>query len=109
LAQNASSSATGNLLADIAKTPAVQTLARRLEKGGALSGNGVAQPAQPFLAALLRKIFPQRPIVVVTEGLKIQESFQQDIETWLGSSPLFFPAWETLPHEGNLPHADIIS
>ena len=87
----------------------MQSLARRLEKGGALSGNGVAQPAQPFLAALLRKIFPKRPIVVVTEGLKIQESFQQDIETWLGSSPLFFPAWETLPHEGNLPHADIIS
>ena len=35
-----------------------------------LSGHGVALPAQPFLAALLRHLFPQRPIVVVTEGLK---------------------------------------
>ena len=39
----------------------------------------------------------------------MQESFQQDLETWLGSSPLFYPAWEILPHEGKLPHADVIS
>ena len=74
-----------------------------------LSGAGVCQAAQPFFAALLRKIFPRRPIIVVTDGLKTQESFQQDLETWLGSPPLFYPAWETLPHEGKLPHADTIS
>ena len=28
-------------------------------------------------------LFPQRPIVVVTEGLKTQESAQQDLATWL--------------------------
>ncbi len=87
----------------------MQSLARRLENGGALSCAGVSQSAQPFLAVLLRKIFPNRPIVVVTDGLKTQESFQQDIETWLGSSPLFFPSWEILPHEEKLPHADVIS
>ena len=54
-------------------------------------------------------LFPQRPVVVVTENLKTQESFQQDLETWLGSSPLFYPTWEILPHEGKLPHADVIS
>ena len=48
-------------------------------------------------------------MVVVTENLKAQESFQLDLETWLGSSPLFYPAWETFPHEGKLPHADVIS
>ena len=108
--------------------------------------------AQPFFPALVRKLFPRRSIVVVTEGLKTQESFQQDLTTWLsvqakvsslssfakstsedlkskvteheqGASqsnsdhasrithhtPLFYPAWETLPHESRLPHADVIS
>ena len=110
----------------------MQALARRVEAGGALTFSGVATPAQPFFAALLQKLLPQRPVVVVTENLKTQESFQQDLETWLGelqsaesgvrnaaaappsilhpqSSPLFYPAWETLPHEGKLPHADVIS
>ncbi len=70
-------------------------------------------------------MFPQRPIVIVADNLKTQEGFQQDIETWLSfagepgvggrapaapdSRPLFYPAWEVLPHEGRLPHADTIS
>ncbi len=100
-----------------------------------LSGAGVCQAAQPFLAVLLQDIFPRRPLVIVASDLKIQESFQQDIETWLsvgrktrsesrGQKPpgesgprppaldprlLFYPAWESLPHEGKLPHADTIS
>jgi glycosyltransferase involved in cell wall biosynthesis len=32
---------------------------------------------------MLRQLFPQRPIVLVTEGLKSQESFHQDVATWL--------------------------
>ena len=110
----------------------MQSLARRLENGGVLSCAGVCQAAQPFLAVLLQIIFPRRPVVIVAPDLKTQESFQQDIETWLAlqskvqspkskagetassilhppSSPLFHPAWETLPHEGKLPHADTIS
>ena len=80
-----------------------------MEHGGALSCAGICASAQPFIAALLRKIFPHRSIVVVTDGLKMQESFQQDLETWLGSPPLFYPAWEILPHENKLPHADVIA
>ncbi len=132
LAQNAAASATSSLFADISKAPAVQRLARRLENGGVLACAGVSQAAQPFFAVLLRKIFPRRPIVVVTDNLKTQESFQQDLETWLslgressiegqgqngpGSQPstlnpqpFFYPAWDVLPHEGKLPHADTIS
>jgi transcription-repair coupling factor (superfamily II helicase) len=60
----------------------VQLLARRLEKGGALSCAGVSAAAQPYFAALLRHIFPQRPIILVTEGLRTQESAQQDLATW---------------------------
>jgi transcription-repair coupling factor (superfamily II helicase) len=125
LAQNAAASAASSLFADISQAPAVQSLARRLENGGVLSCPRISQAAQPFFAALLRKIFPRRPIIVVTDGLKTQESFQQDLETWLQieskaqslkpkdgevpSSPLFYPAWEILPHEDKLPHADTIS
>jgi transcription-repair coupling factor (superfamily II helicase) len=87
----------------------VQSIARRLEDGGALTCTGVCASAQPFLAALLRQIFSNRPIVIVTPDLKTQENFQQDLETWLGVSPLFYPAWEILPHEGKLPHVDVIS
>jgi transcription-repair coupling factor (superfamily II helicase) len=103
--------------------PAVLALARRVEDGGVLSCPGVAASAQPFLAALLRRFFPGRPIILVAENLKTQESYHQDLETWLqagdaksaGDSPaaaanlLFHPAWETLPQDGKLPHSDIIS
>jgi len=95
-----------------------------------LSCAGISTAAQPFLAALLRHLFPQRPIVVVTEGLRTQESSQQDLATWLvveaegrmldhaspaprplplAPLPLFYPSWEVLPHEVRLPHADVIS
>ena len=47
-----------------------------------MSCSGVSFGAQPFLAVMLRQLFPKRPIVVVAEGLKTQESLQQDIETW---------------------------
>ena len=144
----------------------MQSLRQRLEQGGLLSCHGVSVAAQPFFAVLLRNLFPQRPVVVVTDGLKTQESFHQDIETWLrlleaegidvseavetpsvqptaptGESEtsagrrhratqvrptaptegaetgpaqkkarsLFYPAWEILPHEAKLPHADVIS
>jgi len=132
LAQNAAASAASGLFADITQSPAVQSLVRRVENGGVLPGAGVCQAAQPFLAVLLQKIFPRRPVIVVTDGLKNQESVQQDIETWLQFSreskvespkpndanprpstldprPFFYPAWEVLPHEGKLPHADTIS
>ncbi len=55
------------------------------------------------------------------DGLRSQETMQQDLTTWLRwlnneaipqgkhASPLFYPAWEHLPHEAKLPHADIIT
>jgi transcription-repair coupling factor (superfamily II helicase) len=103
------------LFADIVKTPAVQALARRLEDGGALACAGVCASGRPFFAALLRNIFPTRPIVIVAPDLKTQENFLQDLETWIAQLPsanfhlLFYPAWEIFPHEEKLPHADVIS
>src|SRR5436309_3351778 len=110
----------------------MQSLRQRVEKGGVLSCGGVALAAHPFFAVLLGRLFPGRPIVAVTEGLKTQEIFQQDAETWgrvawrvlrqattdaasdprpstLDPRPLFYPPWDTLPHESKLPHADTIS
>ena len=72
-----------NLFDAIERTPAVQSLLRRLEKGGLLPLPGACLAAQPFLAAALHRWLPQRPLVVVTDCLKTQESFQQDLETWL--------------------------
>ncbi|MBI3418445.1 MAG: DEAD/DEAH box helicase, partial [Verrucomicrobia bacterium] len=119
-----------------AQTPAVQALRQRVEAGESLPRcDGVAPGAQAFFAVLLRKLFPQRPLVLVTAGLKSQESLLQDVETWLAfvnaddANPeaassaievartqltsttrlLFYPAWEVLPHEAKLPHADVIS
>ncbi len=103
------------MFADLTQIPAARSLARRLEAGGALSVSGVCTSAQPFFAGLLRQLFPKRPIIVITPDLKTQENVQQDIETWLVQLPtadsqlLFYPAWEIFPHEGKLPHADVIS
>ena len=92
----------------------MQGLSQRLAQGGVLSRGGVAAEAQPFLAALLHRLFPRRPVVIITPSLKAQEVFQQDLSTWIGAAsgsgpPWFYPAWEVLPHEERLPHADVIS
>ena len=95
----------------MASTPAAQALRQRAEDGGVLSLDSVSPGAQPFVAALFAHLFPRRPVVVVTDGLKKQEMFQQDLETWAGdgAKPLFYPDWEILPHEARLPHADVVS
>lgn len=95
----------------------MKDLLNRVGKGEPFSLDGVDAAAQPFAVALLHRAFPHRQIVVVTPGLKAQETFHQDAGTWLEVSgandpvaaPLFFPAWDILPHESKLPHADVIS
>ena len=90
----------------------------------------ITAAAQPFFVALLHERFPNRTILVVTAGVKAQEAFHQDAATWtmtqskvqspkskvsdsqhstLSPQPLFFPAWDILPHEPKLPHVDVIS
>jgi transcription-repair coupling factor (superfamily II helicase) len=96
------------------RTPAAEGLRQRMEQGGALSFSQVNTAAHPFIVACARRIFPDHTLLVATEALRKQEIFLQDLETWLRvdgqiTKPNFFPAWETLPHETKLPHADIIS
>ena len=76
---------------------------------------GVDGAAHAFLAVCLRKAFPGQPVVFVADSVKGQEGVQQDLESWFElvgagwAKPLFYPAWEILPHDSRLPHADIIS
>ena len=123
MAQGKEAPAANDLFARIVESPAAQSLARRLENGDPLSCAGVSYAAQPFFVALLHILLPDRVIIAVTEGLKEQERFHQDLQTWMGISapasnrpesdrallPLFYPAWEILPHEARLPHVDVIS
>jgi transcription-repair coupling factor (superfamily II helicase) len=67
----------------------------------------VADAAKPFVVSLLSQI-ANRPILLVTDGLKSQEAFFNDLQT-LSPGTQFYPAWETLPHEDVLPHANTIA
>ncbi|MFN0068644.1 MAG: transcription-repair coupling factor [Limisphaerales bacterium] len=77
--------------------------------GEALSLEGIPAGAQPALAAAIVRARPERTLVMVTAGLKAQETALQDLTTWLGREPRFHPDWEVLPHETRLPHADVIA
>ena len=124
----------GDLFTRLTKTAALESFQNKLEGGGGrLSCRGVSRASQALVCVLLTRLFPDRPVLVVTEGSKAQEQFHQDIETWLeleategvaaarpkstkgkaksvsGTGLQFYPAWETLPHESRLPHADVIS
>lgn len=114
--------ANSSLFASIAHIPSVEALAKRIGKERLLSLASVPPGAQPFVAGLLHFLFPERALLVVVDGLKTQESFFQDLQTWfrpndspqgttrpLAQGLYFFPAWEILPHESKLPHADVIS
>ena len=85
----------------------IPLIRRRLEVGDFLSLNSLADAGKPFAVALLSQI-SHRPVLVVTDGLKSQETFFNDLQTFLPAAQ-FYPAWETLPHEDKLPHADTIA
>ncbi len=122
----------GDLFTRLTKTAALESFQNKLEGGGGrLSCRGVSRASQSLVCVLLTRLFPGRPVLVVTEGSKSQEQFHQDIQTWLelesteaavrsksskgaaksvsDTGLQFYPAWETLPHEARLPHADVIS
>jgi len=109
LTQDKAKTSVQSIISRFSQLSAAQSLRARLAEGGALTLSGIDPAAHPFLVAWLEMMDPKRPMVVVTENLKTQESFQQDLETWLGRPVSFYPAWETLPHEDKLPHSDVIS
>ena len=103
-------------LAKLRETPSLQTVLYGAEPGEVLSLGGISQGAQAFSAAVLAHFAKGRPVVLVCPTGKLQEQLQQELETWLpaltkrlAKPPLFFPAWDVLPHEARLPHADVLS
>lgn len=113
LTTSRSTSTAGDIFSVVASVPVAQALRERVERGDPLSFTAINPAAQPFFAVLLARMFPDRPVVVVTESLRSQELFQQDVETWTKETgrpkPLFFPAWEVFAHEPRLPHVDVVS
>ena len=75
--------------------------------GGFLSLAPVAEPARPFLAALLAQQF-FRPLLIITDSLKAQETYELSLIAF-DAQPQFYPAWESPPHTGQLPSADVIA
>ena len=103
-------------LAKLRETPALQAVLNGAEPGGVSPLGGVSQGAWAFSAAVLAHSAKGRPVLVVCPTGKLQEQLQQELETWLpalakrpAKPPLFFPAWNVLPHEARLPHADVLS
>ncbi|MGD0650575.1 MAG: transcription-repair coupling factor [Verrucomicrobiia bacterium] len=88
-------------------SPLIPPIKRRLDAGDFLRLNSVADAAKPFVVSLLSQI-SGRPLVIVTDGLKSQEAFFNDLQAFVPET-LFYPAWETLPHGDVLPHADTIA
>ncbi len=103
-------------LAKLREAPALQAVLNGAEPGGVSPLGGVSQGAWAFSAAVLAHSAKGRPVLVVCPTGKLQEQLQQELETWLpalakrpAKPPLFFPAWDVLPHEARLPHADVLS
>jgi transcription-repair coupling factor (superfamily II helicase) len=110
------------VLDKILEASVVKALPNRLKEGRVLSLSGVAAGGLPMLAMVLHRLLPDYTVLVVVDGLKAQEQFEQDLSTWLnlageaepglgkiGSGPLYFPSWEILPGESRLPQVDILS
>jgi len=104
-----------SVVSTVANTPASDSLRSRLEEGSLCRLTQLAAASHPFVAALIQRLCPDRPILLVVDALRTQEAALQDVQTWLRTSSdaaakaLFFPDWETLPHEPKLPHVDVIS
>ena len=105
-------------LAGLCETPVFQPLLENAEMRGLLSLDGVCQGGEAFISAVLAQIHPRRPVVVVCPNVQTQEQVHQELETWMprlaklsakAAVPQFFPAWDVLPHESRLPHADVLS
>lgn len=112
-----------DLFVAVRSAPACVALLERAGTGGILTYPGLTSAAHPLVAALLSWHYPDRPVVLVIDTLKAQEQAHANLATWLGVAahhetadkerrqiaPRFFPAWDVLPGERKLPHADIIS
>ena len=132
MASQTASAICADIFEKVVSTTGGHAFVEQLNQGKGFSCSSVSVGAQPFLAVLLHHLVPQKRVVLVSAGVKLQESFGQDLETWLknetktrsaegsrcnlenpapqpASNLLYYPSWEVLPHDGKLLHSDIIS
>lgn len=98
--------------ATLAASPAGQSLLATCDSKTVQTDTQAVGASHPFIAAFLAYSSKAPVVVLVAETLKQQEALHNDLNTWLLPLSLtarFFPAWDVLPHEQKLPHADIIS
>ena len=118
---------TPDLLERIQALPSFQDLIRRLAPGQEVALSHVDPAAHACWITALHRALPNRPILVVCDTSKSQESLHSELVTWQQltaapstpeagkaavqnlDAPLFFPEWEILAHEDKLPHADVVS
>ena len=105
-------------LADLLDSPAFKPILKCEEQGVSLSLDDVSSGGKGFLVAAISQLLLGNPIIVVCPTVRIQEQVHQELKTWLQRltqrnfqipEPQFFPAWDVLPHEARLPHADVLS
>ena len=103
---------------DLCDSPAFKPLLKVGGQGESLSINDVSPGGDAFLVAVISQLFSDNTIMVVCPTVQIQEKVHQELKTWLQrltksnlqpSDPQYFPAWDILPHESRLPHADVLS
>jgi transcription-repair coupling factor (superfamily II helicase) len=103
------------LIGAASSAPALRELQKRLDNRRAMVRAEASPSSHAFLAAAISELLPGRSIALVSEELRSQERLQEEWETWTRglskrpAGPLYYPAWEVLPHEDRLPHADVVS
>lgn len=86
--------------------PKLQELSKRIQAGHSLVIEGLWEAPKALLASIIRKI-GKKHIVVLTGSVRETRLFD-DLSYFLQTSPLEFPAWETLPSENIPPSPDIV-
>lgn len=87
----------------------------RLHDSADLRFQGISRGAWALFALMIKRSLVDHSVVLVVPGVKTQETVWEDLSTWISLceqpqvATLYYPAWEVLPHEGKLPHSDVIS
>lgn len=109
---------TPDIVSRIQKIPAFERCLQKLQPGEVFT-LPIPECAHACWITALHRSLPERPLVVVCETTKTQESLHSELLTWHQGlenlkprtvhPPHFFPEWEILAHEDKLPHADVVS
>ena len=106
-----------NLLADLTRAAAFQTLAARAANLSAAPGrlrlSGLTAAAKALYAVLLHRA-TGRPQLLVVDGNKQAETLWPLVQTFAdliepGNAPLYLPALDVLPGQNMSPHAEILA